>query len=120
MPGRRKVFLADRLTVLLKAELTSLEAARKIERAGGERTGAEEDAVSRPADVKARVEAVSQITRTLEKLLELRRLEALGEAEDEDEAETGRLREELMTRLRALDARREAGAGLFEAKGREV
>ncbi|WP_185983134.1 hypothetical protein [Aureimonas mangrovi] len=115
MPGRRKVFLADRLTVLLKAELTALEAARKVERAD-----ADEDVHSRPAEVKARVEAVSQITRTLEKLLELRRLEALGEAEGEDEAETGRLRDELMARLRALDARREAGAGLFAPKDAEA
>lgn len=56
------------------------------------------------------------MTRTLEKLLELRRLEMLAaQGGAEDEAETARLREELLNRLRSLDARRRAGPALFDA-----
>lgn len=71
------------------------------------------------ADLKGRVEAIGQMTRTLEKLLELQRLEALAarSAGEADAAETERLREELMRRLRAIDARREGGPRLFDAKG---
>ncbi|SJZ65569.1 hypothetical protein [Consotaella salsifontis] len=73
--------------------------------------------VRRPAggDLKGRIEAIGQMTRTLEKLLELKQLEALtmrgGGAEDD--AETVRLREEMMKRLKAIDARRAVGSSLF-------
>ncbi|MEF2073822.1 hypothetical protein [Consotaella aegiceratis] len=67
------------------------------------------------ADLKARIEAIGQMTRTLEKLLELKQLEALAMrgADDADDAETLRLREEMMKRLKAIDAQRLDGAGLF-------
>lgn len=99
--------MADRLAMLLQSDLSALE--RHFQE-----NGPDEAQVAATA-IKGRVEAVSQITRTLEKLLELRRLEALTleEASAEDEAETQRLRDELMRRLRAVDARRIEGAGLF-------
>lgn len=67
------------------------------------------------AGAKARVDAIGNLTRTLQKLLELTRLEGLaarGGADEESEAE--RLRAELMKRLRAIDARRGSGLRLFE------
>lgn len=60
---------------------------------------------------KERADALILLTRTLEKLLELRALEA--SAGEDDEAETLRLREAFMRRLRALDARRAGGPRLF-------
>ncbi|MEF2546743.1 hypothetical protein VQ045_06205 [Aurantimonas sp. E1-2-R+4] len=64
---------------------------------------------------KERIDLLVLMTRTLEKLLELRRLEMLAaQGGDEDEAETARLREELLNRLRSLDARRRAGPALFD------
>lgn len=99
--------MADRLAMLLRSDLSALE--RHFQE------GSPNEAPVAASAIKGRVEAVSQITRTLEKLLELRRLEALSleEASAEDEAETQRLRDELMRRLRAVDARRIEGAGLF-------
>ena len=64
---------------------------------------------------KDRAEALGQLTRTLEKLLELKRLETLaGQGGTEDRAETERLRAEFLTALRNLDARRRAGPTLFD------
>ena len=60
---------------------------------------------------KERADALILLTRTLEKLLELRSLEA--RSGEDDEAETLRLREAFMGRLRALDARRAGGPRLF-------
>ncbi|MAU96201.1 MAG: hypothetical protein CMP81_09970 [Fulvimarina sp.] len=60
---------------------------------------------------KERADALILLTRTLEKLLELRSLEA--RAGEGDEVETLRLREAFMRRLRALDARRAGGPKLF-------
>ena len=99
--------MAERMTRLLNADLAALELRFKDN--GPDAEG------SSPNAVKARVEAVSQIARTLEKLLDLKRLEALAQeaASGEDEAETAKLRKELMSRLRAVDARRFDGAGLF-------
>lgn len=106
-----KKLMADRLSRLLQSDLLALERHFK-----------EYDPDCGPGGataIKGRVEAVSQITRTLEKLLELRRLEALilEEASAEDEAETARLREELLRRLRAVDERRAGGPGLFAKAG---
>ncbi|MCB8836107.1 hypothetical protein [Aurantimonas sp. VKM B-3413] len=64
---------------------------------------------------KERAEALGQLTRTLEKLLELKRLEMLaGQGGAEDRAETERLRAEFLLGLRNLDARRRAGPTLFD------
>lgn len=114
MPERGRNLMADRLTRLLNADLGALERQAKEQSP----SGAEVEPASATA-IKGRVEAISQITRTLEKLLELRRLETLTleEANAEDEAETQRLREELLARLRAVDARRTEGAGLFDEAG---
>ncbi len=60
---------------------------------------------------KERADALGLLTRTLEKLLELRVQEA--SAGRDDEAETLRLREDFMRQLRALDARRVGGPRLF-------
>ena len=63
---------------------------------------------------KERIDALGQLTRTLEKLLDLKRLERLAsEGGQADEAETRRLRAELLTRLKSLDMRRREGATLF-------
>ncbi|WP_157944516.1 hypothetical protein [Mangrovicella endophytica] len=70
---------------------------------------------------KERIEAIGQLTRTLEKLLELRRLEALAQAgaNEASDAETVALRQEMLKRLKALDARRRAGPSLFDPDGTE-
>ena len=63
---------------------------------------------------KERIDALGQLTRTLEKLLDLKRLEKLAsEGGQADEAETRRLRAELLARLKSLDMRRREGATLF-------
>ncbi len=63
---------------------------------------------------KERIDALGQLTRTLEKLLDLKRLEKLAsEGGQADEAETRRLRAELLSRLKSLDKRRREGATLF-------
>ncbi len=95
----------------LDAETRALEAEvedNNPENGEGSRSGA-----------KARIEAIGQVTRTLEKLLELRRLEALAmvTGQEEDAAETQKLRREMLKRLRAIDARRAKGAGLLPAEG---
>ena len=105
--------LSARLLLLLTRELSALE--RVCEDYVPDGASGREDA----AGAKARVEAVALVTRTLEKLLELKRLEALSARGDMDEdAEAARLAEEMLRRLRALDARRRGGAGLFAADGR--
>lgn len=65
---------------------------------------------------KARIDAIGQLTRTLEKLLELKRLETVNrkQASEGDDAETQRLRGELLRRLKALDARRQEAGRLIE------
>ena len=118
MAGRAKAgkLLSDRLLRALTQEMTALEAARPAKRKRGAEGETEADGASRPADTKARIEAIGHLTRSLEKLLELRQIETLGltaQAEGDD-ATTERLREEMLKRLRALDARRPAGSGLFD------
>jgi hypothetical protein len=117
MAGKAKSrLLSDRLLRALTQELAQLEAARPARRRGAE---AGEEAPLRTADAKgdakARIEAIGHLTRSLEKLLELREIEALGRsaAAEGDDAETERLRAEMLKRLRALDARRVEGGGLF-------
>ena len=68
---------------------------------------------------KGRIEAIGQMTRTLEKLLELKQLETLalrggGEAPD---ADAERLAAELMKRLRVLDRRRRRDAAAAGGAG---
>ena len=133
--------LSDRLFALLLREVERLEAEVEDDQSGvtaqglgagtsgGESRGAPKGrvagrttAASRAAPVgvkpgamrggfKERADALILLTRTLEKLLELRSLEA--RAGEDDEAETLRLREAFMRRLRSLDARRAGGPKLF-------
>jgi hypothetical protein len=105
--------LSARLLVLLTRELAALERACEEDSPDGVAGD------KREAGAKGRVEAVALVTRTLEKLLELKRLEALSARGDTDEdAEAARLAAEMLRRLRALDARRRGGAVLFEPDGR--
>ncbi|MEF2551766.1 hypothetical protein VQ042_10415 [Aurantimonas sp. A2-1-M11] len=134
--------LSERLLALLRHEVECLQAeladnipvSRAARAAGAAKTagGKAAGAVKRRAPAKAvdvapvavrrvsakeRVESIGQAARTLEKLLELKRLETLaGQGGGEDAAETARLREEFLSRLRSLDARRRAGATLFDAQ----
>ncbi|WP_152045365.1 hypothetical protein [Aureimonas psammosilenae] len=107
--ARAKRTLSERLMKALTGEV------RVLERMLLRRSSPEEAPdPAEAAGAKARVDAIGNLTKTLEKVLELTRLEGLsakGRAEDEGEAE--RLRAELMKRLRALDARRSGGRRLF-------
>ena len=98
--------LSERLLAVLTGEMAALEA----ECAGGD---------GPPGGAKGRIEAVGQMTRTLEKLLELKRLEVLEARGGEDgDGETARLRAEMLRRLQSLDARRRGGPMLFDGEGR--
>lgn len=116
--------LSERLLAVLRREMDALEAGDKelrprSGRGGGTAEAAEAGGPASLGGAKGRIEAVGQMTRTLEKLLELKRLEALearGDGDEDDEA--ARLREEMLKRLKALDARRRAGPTLFTADGR--
>lgn len=134
--------LSERLFVLLRREVETLQAefsdniplsraagaaraqaartatANGAKRRAPARAGGEAAPAPRRASAKERVESIGQAARTLEKLLELKRLERLAvEGGDADAAETARLREEFLSRLRSLDARRREGATLFDADG---
>ncbi|KQT54255.1 hypothetical protein ASG43_01115 [Aureimonas sp. Leaf454] len=100
--------LADRLLALFGFELGVLERAVEPLRAD-----ADEGERDFGVGAKARIEALGQMVRTLEKLLELKQLEALasGAGAEGPDAEAERLAAELMRRLRVLDRRRRA-AGL--------
>lgn len=112
--------LSDRLFALLMREVERLETADEDEspmsstaervEAGAGGATAKSRAPARTT-FKERADALSLLTRTLEKVLELRSLEA--SAGRDDETETLRLRDEFMRRLRALDARRIGGPKLF-------
>ncbi|MBB3934489.1 hypothetical protein [Aureimonas phyllosphaerae] len=117
MGKRDETLLSERLFAALTAEVSALEKRpRRVPETPGEPLP-KKTAAERAGEAKARVEAISQLTRTLEKLLELRQLEALsretGRREDTAEADT--LRTEMLKRLKAIDARRGGAAGLFEA-----
>ena len=99
MPVRKRVgaapaSLTNRLLAVLTDEMATLEGEAAAGTAG-------------PASGKARLDALGQMTRTLEKLIELKRLEAGGAG---DGADAPRLRREMMRRLRALEARRNLAA----------
>ncbi|RIY01282.1 hypothetical protein D3218_07890 [Aureimonas flava] len=114
-PG--ETLLSERLFAALTAEVSALERRpRRVADKPGEPVP-KKTAAERSAEAKARVEAISQLTRTLEKLLDLRQLEALARetGRREDEAEAEGLRTEMLRRLRAIDARRGGAPGLFEA-----
>ncbi|MEX6505630.1 hypothetical protein [Jiella sp. M17.18] len=124
--------LSDRLLALLTGEIAALEKLVKEYKPGKRARGGSRaaDAAACPAEaasgsavsarpagptVKERTDALSQLTRTLEKLLELKRLEMLAQQGGaEDAAETERLRAELLAGLRSLDGRRRAGPTLFD------
>lgn len=96
--------VADRLLALLRVELRAFETSVKD-------TGPNNDASAMSGRV--RFETIAQMTKTLEKLLDLKRLERLADVpEAADEGEARRLRSEMMRRLRALDARRVLGSGM--------
>ncbi|WP_206454857.1 hypothetical protein [Aurantimonas marina] len=118
---------SDRLLALLMLEIDVFEIAIKENKPAKETpaqaavgrpkraAGAGTDRTREFAAAKERIDLLVQMTRTLEKLLELRRLEVLAaQGGAEDEAETAQLREELLNRLRSLDARRRAGPALFD------
>ncbi len=118
---------SDRLLALLTREIDVFEIAIKeykpVKATPGRSAvgrprvaaGAGTDRTREFVAAKERIDLLVLMTRTLEKLLELRRLEMLAaQGGDEDEAETARLREELLNRLRSLDARRRAGPALFD------
>ena len=101
-----EALLSERLLAVLRQEMAALEA--DLDESEGP-----------PGGMKSRIEAVGQMTRTLEKLLELKRLEALEARGGEDgDGETARLRAEMLRRLQALDARRRGGPALFDGEGR--
>jgi hypothetical protein len=109
--AKAKRTLSQRLLAALTGEVRTLERMMRAT-AAAEAEAAEGGTFA--AGAKARVDAIGSLTRTLEKLLDLARLEtaaARGGAEEESEAE--RLRAELMKRLRAIDARRGGGRRLF-------
>ncbi len=110
-----RTLLSDRLLRALTQELARLEAGRPARRKAGAGEEGEAAGPGRGADAKARIEAIGQLTRSLEKLLELREIEALRHRADSegDDVETERLRAEMLKRLRAMDARRASGGGLF-------
>ena len=101
-----EALLSERLLAVLRQEMAALEADLA-------------ESEGPPGAVKGRIEAVGQMTRTLEKLLELRRLESLAErGGDDPDGETARLRAEMLRRLQALDRRRRDGPALFDGDGR--
>ena len=121
--------LSDRLFALLRREVARLEVEAReripasaehspggsggdlLDKAGGKPAPAGAKAASPRTGFKERADALILLTRTLEKLLELREVEA--RAGKDDESETLRLRDEFMAQLRALDARRAGGPRLF-------
>ncbi len=112
-----ETLLSERLFAALTAEVGALEKRpRRVSETPGEPVP-KKTASERAGEAKARVEAISQLTRTLEKLLELRQLEALSRETGrlEDTVQADALRAEMLKRLKAIDARRGGGAGLFDA-----
>lgn len=114
--GERNAPLSAHLLRALTREVRALEIASKAAHAPGDAAASKGDGEVQ-AGAKARIEAITQLTRTLEKLLELKQLEALQRAgaAEADTAETERLSTEMLKRLRALEERRVGGAGLFAA-----
>lgn len=113
--GKGGPLMADRLLALFGFELGVLE--RFVEPLQADEAVAERDLA---VGAKGRIEALRQMVRTLEKLLELKQLEtlAVGGAEAPD-AEAERLAAELMRRLRVLDRRRRSGAAAVAASDAE-
>ena len=112
---------SDRLMAVLRREIDDLHDGLKENdpetgHAPADGLGAAgESGRRRRPGAKERIDALGQLTRTLEKLLELKRLEGIAvQGEAAGEAETARLRAELLDRLRSLDARRRAGPTLFD------
>jgi len=103
--GQMAALLSDRLFTFLEKEIAYLE----LQQVGD--IDPIEGAPRPKAGLKERADALIMLTRALEKLLELRRQE--GETDEGSETETLRLRDELMARLRQLDARRTGRGGLF-------
>ncbi|WP_148227537.1 hypothetical protein [Fulvimarina pelagi] len=98
---------------LLLAEVAAVETTEKDNDPNSGDAGSQGKAQSgRVLSGKERIDTIAQITRTLEKLMELKRAEAAEAASLwEDPAETERLSRELVKRLRILDRkRREIGA----------
>lgn len=129
---------SERLLAMLRIEIDALEVVYKdnipsmIAASGGAAEACRPPAAARAktsgtttkrraagdaGDAKVRVEALSQMTRTLEKLLELRNVEAAATGDGASEAETARLREEFLQRLRRLDAQRLQPTGIFDVLG---
>lgn len=110
--GSTEPLMADRLLALFGFELGVLE--RSVEPLRAEDGEARDLAVG----AKGRIEALGQMVRTLEKLLELKQMETLsaGGAEAPD-AEAERLAAELMRRLRVLDGRRRGVSAVPSADG---
>ncbi|MBO0661824.1 hypothetical protein LQ948_04500 [Jiella sp. MQZ9-1] len=129
--------LSNRLFALLSREVARLEACGKEFNPKSEAVDQNEETARRSGDGRAseaggsaaraaasggtkigfkeRADVLSLLTRTLEKLLELRGREARDG--DADDSEVQRLRDDFMRRLRALDARRPGGSRLFDGDG---
>ncbi|MDY8109105.1 hypothetical protein U0C82_08095 [Fulvimarina sp. 2208YS6-2-32] len=109
--------ISDRLMDLLLAEVRTIEAAYEENKPS---TRAEDRMIALPskeslAVAKDRIDRIGLVARTLERLMEVRRAEIAGaEREGGDDAETVRLRDELLRRLKILDQRRQAAAGTPE------
>ncbi|KAB0679956.1 hypothetical protein F6X38_10305 [Aureimonas leprariae] len=102
--------MSQRLLAVLTGEVRGFE---WMIRASAAAESQGEDGAS-PAGAKARVDAIGSLTKTLEKLIDLGRVElAAAKGGAEEESEAVRLRAELMKRLRAIDARRGSGRRLF-------
>ncbi|MEE2952412.1 MAG: hypothetical protein VYD57_14365 [Pseudomonadota bacterium] len=103
MAGNRLV--AERLMDLLLAEIGTAEAVF-------EENGPEPEAESRSkgttrrSGAKERIETIGLLARTLEKLIDLKRLEANEGPDGQEGPETERLRDELLRRLKLMERRR--------------
>lgn len=112
----REELLSGRLLRILVREIDRLEEAVKEYKPKAEMPERAASCEGIGAGAKGRIEAIGQVTRTLEKLLELQRFEALAMRGEDEDGEAARLAAEMMRRLRALDARRERPT-LFDAGG---
>ena len=101
MAGNRLV--SERLMDLLLAELRTAEAISE-ENDPDIDAGGRPKAAMRRSGGKERIETIGLLARTLEKLIELKRLEKNRDGRDGPETE--RLRDELLQRLKMMERRR--------------
>lgn len=90
---------------LLLAELRTAEAISE-ENDPDIDAGGRPKAAMRRSGGKERIETIGLLARTLEKLIELKRLESEKNRDGRDGPETERLRDELLQRLKMMERRR--------------